>query len=132
MGRVVCAAVADDPALELAAAVARKASGERLGPIIDRPSDVVVSDRLEALTDAKVDVAVDFTRAEAVIPNASWYAAHHLHGVIGTTGITADDIEQIRTLAESNGTNFVVAPDFSFGGAVVLQMRRIAAKHFTA
>jgi len=130
MGRVVCAAVADDPALELVAGVARKASGERLGPIIDRRSDVVVSDRLEALTDAKVDVAVDFTRAEAVIPNAKWYAAHHLHSVIGTTGITADDIEQIRALAESNGTNFVVAPDFSFGGAVMLQMLRIAAKHF--
>ena len=130
MGRVVCAAVADDPALELAAAVARSTAGERLAPIIGRATDLVVSDRLEALTDAKVDVAVDFTRPEAVIPNAGWYAEHHLHGVIGTTGITADDIEQIRRLAESNGTNFVVAPDFSFGGAVMLQMLKIAAKHF--
>lgn len=130
MGRVVCAAVADDPALELAAAVARRTAGERLAPIIGRATDLVVSDRLEALTDASVDVAVDFTRAEAVIPNAGWYAEHHLHGVIGTTGITADDIEKIRALAEGNGTNFVVAPDFSFGGAVMLQMLRIAAKHF--
>jgi len=130
MGRVVCAAVADDPALELVAAVARKAAGTRLAPIIDRDSDVLVSDRLDALTDAKVDVAVDFTRAEAVIPNSRWYAAHHLHSVIGTTGITSEDIESIRQLATSNGTNFVVAPDFSFGGAVMLQMLRIAAKHF--
>ena len=130
MGRVVCAAIADDPDLEHAAAVARKASGQRLGPIIDRDSELVVSDKLDALTAAKVDVAVDFTRAEAVLPNSRWYAAHHLHSVIGTTGITADDIEQIRRLAEGNGTNFVVAPDFSFGGAVMLQMLRIAAKHF--
>ncbi len=130
MGRVVCAAVADDPALELAAGVARH-GGARLGEVITRPDvDIIVSDRLDALADAGVQVAVDFTRADAVLPNARWYAEHHIHGVIGTTGITADDVERIRELASGNGTNFVVAPDFSYGGAVMLEMLRIAARHF--
>ena len=130
MGRVVCAAVADDPDLELAAGVARR-GGMRIAEVIARPGvEIVVSDRLEALAAAGVQVAVDFTRADAVLPNARWYAEHHIHGVIGTTGITADDIERIRELADGKGTNFVVAPDFSYGGAVMLEMLRIAARHF--
>jgi 4-hydroxy-tetrahydrodipicolinate reductase len=129
MGRVVCAAVVDDPALELAAGVARH-GGSRLDGVIGRPSEVVVSDKLEALADSGVQVAVDFTRADAVLPNARFYADHRMHAVIGTTGITADDVERIREIASESGTNVVVAPDFSYGGAVMLEMLKIAARHF--
>ena len=100
--------------------------GARLGEVIARAGvDVVVSDRLDALAAAGVDVAVDFTRPDAVLPNARWYAEHRIHGVIGTTGITADDVERIAELADGSGTNFVVAPDFSYGGAVMLEMLRL-------
>jgi 4-hydroxy-tetrahydrodipicolinate reductase len=130
MGRVVCAAVVDDAGLTLAAGVARR-GGARLGELIGRPGvDVIVSDRLDALADAKVDVAVDFTRPEAVVRNVHWYAEHHIHGVIGTTGITTDDIERIRELADRNRTNFVVASDFSLGGAVMAEILKIAARYF--
>ena len=130
MGRVVSAAVADDPELELVAGVSRHA-GAPLGEFIDRPSvKVTVSDRLDALTAAKVDVAVDFTVPDAVMANARWYADHHLHAVIGTTGITARDIEEMRSLISKNGTNFVVAPDFSHGGAVLVKLAELAAKYF--
>jgi 4-hydroxy-tetrahydrodipicolinate reductase len=129
MGRVVCSAVADDPALELAAGVARH-GGARLDGVIGRPVEIVVSDKLEALADSGVQVAVDFTRADAVLSNARFYADHRMHAVIGTTGITADDVERIRDIATGSGTNVVVAPDFSYGGAVMLEMLKIAARHF--
>ena len=131
MGRVVCAAIVDDPELELVAAVGRKTAGAALGPIIGKKDVTLkVADSLAALEDAGAQVAVDFTLADTVLPNARWCAEHHVHGVIGTTGIGQDHVDQIRTLATSNGTNFVVAPDFSYGGAIMLEMLKIAARHF--
>lgn len=131
MGRVVCAAVVDDPELELVAAVGKTKAGTPLRDLIGRNGvDLVVADRLEALTDAHADVAVDFSKTDAVMANSRWYAEHRLNAVIGTTGITSDDIATIGQLATKHGTNVVVGPDFSFGGAIYLEMLKIAARHF--
>lgn len=131
MGRVVCAAVLDDPELDLVAAVGKTKAGKRLGDLIGRTGvDLVVADTLDALTHARADVAVDFSKPHAVMANARWYAEHGLHAVIGTTGITPDDLTELRALTEKRGTNAVVAPDFSYGGAVFLAMLKLAAPHF--
>src|SRR2546430_2071605 len=114
MGRVVCAAIVDDPELELVAAVGRRNAGKPVGEVIARADvDVPLSDRLDALTEARASVAVDFTHPDVVMTNARWYASHHLHAVIGTTGLTPRDVDEVRQLASQNGTHFVVAPDFS-------------------
>jgi 4-hydroxy-tetrahydrodipicolinate reductase len=131
MGRVVCAAIVDDPELELVAAVGKTKAGTRLGDLVGRDSvDIVVADKLDALTAAKADVAVDFTKPDAVAANARWYAEHRLNAVIGTSGITAEGVKEIGALATKHGTNVVIGPDFSYGGAVYLAMLRIAARHF--
>jgi 4-hydroxy-tetrahydrodipicolinate reductase len=131
MGRVVCAAVFDDPELELVAAVGKTKAGTPLRELIGRNAvDLTVTDRLEALTDTRADVAVDFTRPEAVMENVRWYAEHRLNAVIGTSGITSDDIAKIGDLSSKHGTNVVVGPDFSYGGAIYLEMLKIAARHF--
>ncbi|NBT21697.1 MAG: 4-hydroxy-tetrahydrodipicolinate reductase, partial [Actinobacteria bacterium] len=71
MGANVCAAVAADPALELVAAVDTNSGGSTAqGLRIER--------ELKALADAKVDVAVDFTVADAARVTLPWLA---LHGV---------------------------------------------------
>ena len=130
MGRVVCAQVLEDPALELVAAVARSNAGAPFDTYVGRSTGLPVSDRREALLEARAQVAVDFTHPDAVLANARWYLEHGLHAVVGTTGLGPDDVEALRALAEKNGTNAVVAPDFSFGGAVLLHIARIAARHF--
>ncbi|HEX9270267.1 MAG TPA: 4-hydroxy-tetrahydrodipicolinate reductase, partial [Candidatus Limnocylindria bacterium] len=61
MGRTICAAILDDPELELVAAIARSNVGMTIRDLLGRgPDDVRVSDRFEALVEARADVAVDF------------------------------------------------------------------------
>src|SRR4051794_20487370 len=64
MGRTVCDAVDGDGALELAA-------------------QVDVGDRRDDMLDAQVQVAIDFTAAEAARDNMRWCAANGVHAVIG-------------------------------------------------
>jgi 4-hydroxy-tetrahydrodipicolinate reductase len=121
MGREVCRAVdaADD--LTLVAAVDPHHEGAELG-------NLVVAGSPEAFED--VDVAVDFTTPRSVIENAQWCLGRGMHMVIGTTGIDADGLEEIRRLTGS--ANAIVAPNFAIGAALMMRFAEQAARYFDA
>jgi 4-hydroxy-tetrahydrodipicolinate reductase len=129
MGRVLCAAVMDDPQLELVAAVGRSRLGTPLGKVIGRGDEgPPIRSDLQALVEAGAEVAVDFTHPEAVMGNARWYLEHRLHAVIGTTGLSPADIEELRAHAEGGAANMVISPDFSPAGVIYLHIGKIAAR----
>ncbi|HEY6651691.1 MAG TPA: 4-hydroxy-tetrahydrodipicolinate reductase [Actinomycetota bacterium] len=123
MGREVCRAVdaADD--LSLVAAVDPHHEGAELG-------NLVVAGSPEALDG--VDVAVDFTTPGSVIENARWCLGRGMHMVIGTTGIGADGLEEIRRLTGSANANAIVAPNFAIGAALMMRFAEQAARYFDA
>ena len=123
MGREVCRAVdaADD--LTLAAAVDPHHEGAELG-------NLVLAGSPEALEG--VDVAVDFTTPGSVIENARWCLGRGMHMVIGTTGIGADGLEEIRRLTGSANANAIVAPNFAIGAALMMRFAEQAARYFDA
>ena len=55
-----------------------------------------------------------------------------IHMVVGTTGIGADGIEEIRRLAGSANANAIVAPNFAIGAALMLRFAEQAARYFDA
>ena len=88
MGAAVCEAVVTDPDLELVAAVDPRAEGQTVHglPVAADP---------RALADSRVEVAVDFTVADAARTNLQWCALHGVHAVVGTTGLGDDDIADL-------------------------------------
>jgi 4-hydroxy-tetrahydrodipicolinate reductase len=130
MGKVACAAVLDDPDVELVAAIGRSNAGARVAELIGRlDTDVVLSDRLDALLDAKADVALEFTTPDSVIGNARWLLEHGVHTVIGTTGIKPDDLAALAARAEVGPANLLVADAFSVTDAVGRHIAKIAARY---
>jgi 4-hydroxy-tetrahydrodipicolinate reductase len=131
MGREVCRAVTEDPDCVLVAAVDEHGAGENVGAFIGHTDcAVAVSDELEALTDAEVDVAVDFTHPDAVMDNVRWCVRHAVHVVVGTTGITPAHLDEIRALIEEEGeeSNVFVAPNFAIGAVLMMRFSAAAAK----
>src|SRR5689334_3429148 len=106
MGRTVCEAVAGDPALELAAGVDPAQAGETVQgvTIVGDPRGI------------EVDVVVDFTQIEAARANALWAAENGVHAVIGTSGFSADAIDELR--AAFTRSNCVIAPNFAIGAVM--------------
>lgn len=74
-----------------------------------------------------VDVAIDFTTAEAVRRNLPRYAALGVNAVIGTTGWNADR-EALREMATRAGIGVVAAPNFSAGAVLFEAMAGHAAR----
>ncbi|HEY8339641.1 MAG TPA: 4-hydroxy-tetrahydrodipicolinate reductase [Egibacteraceae bacterium] len=108
MGSVTCDAVEADPELEL---VAR----------------VDASDSLETVVDAGADVAVDFTIPSSVKANVSWLLSHGVHAVVGTTGLSDEDIAELDAL--TGPANLFIAPNFAIGAVLMMQLAAQAARH---
>ncbi len=129
MGRMVCAAVVGDPELELVAAVDPQHGGLDLRPAGGVDVDLHVLPAPEALDGLAVDVAVDFTAAAAARDNLRWCAAAGVHAVVGTTGLTDDDLDELRSLFTTS--NCLVAPNFAIGAVVMMRLAELAAPWFS-
>ena len=122
MGRTVCAALAADPDCELVAAVDTEAG--------DAVDGVEVSASLDALAAAATEVAVDFTHPSAVMANIRWCLGKGIHTVVGTTGLLAEDLAEIKTLAQAGPANAVVASNFAIGAVLAMRFAEQAAAWF--
>jgi 4-hydroxy-tetrahydrodipicolinate reductase len=130
MGREIINAVCRESDLELVGAVELQPSGDYLS-LPDGSGAVPFSTDLEhILTTCQPDVLVDFTRAQATMPAVRTAVKHGVNLVIGTTGLSAKDIEEIDRLAREHQVGAIVAPNFTIGAVLMIHMAKIAAKHF--
>ena len=117
MGSTVCGAVGGADDMELVATV-DPAGG---------------SSSLDALSESSAEVAVDFTVAAAAVQNALWCAAHGIHCVIGTTGLSASDLDSLSAAFPADGPSglgCVVAPNFAIGAVLMMHFAALAAPWF--
>ncbi len=129
MGREVCRAVADADDLSLGAVVdpAAEVEGAEAAIAGELGADVAVSSRPEVLVDAGVDVAVDFTIADAARRTLPWLAEHGIHAVVGTTGLVDEDLAALRRAFTGDRANAVVAPNFAIGAVLLMRFSELAA-----
>jgi len=128
MGRQVCQAVADDPELELVAAVDPRLAGIDLRQVAGVDvAGVQVGGDLGDLERAGVEVAVDFTVADAAVANMRWCAANDVHAVVGTSGIAEPVLGELADAFERSGANAVVAANFAIGAVLMMRFAELAA-----
>ncbi len=136
MGQMVCRTVAGEPDLKLAAAIDRSKAGQPIGPLIGQPKlDVPVSDELDRLLEAEVEVAVDFTHPDVVMDNIGWCIEHGVNLVVGTTGIREAELERIRKMLDDEGgvePGVIVSSNFALGAVLMQRFASEAARFFPA
>jgi len=75
------------------------------------------------------EAAVDFTRPDAVRGNAERCLDAGVATVIGTTGLSADDLSAFDSLARERGVACFVAPNFAIGAVLMMRLSALAAEH---
>jgi 4-hydroxy-tetrahydrodipicolinate reductase len=127
MGAEVCRAVAAAPDMELVAAVDPLLAGRPLAEVAGLPgSALVIADDPQAMADVRAEVAVDFTIAASALENIRWCLGHGVHVVVGTTGISSDDLESVVEHSEGRSHVFY-APNFAIGAVMMVRFSRLAA-----
>ena len=99
--------------------------GVLLGPALKEAGHDVVDARADGPDGC--DVAVDFTRPDAVIPNVEACLAARVPVVIGTTGF---DLDAIDLAAREAGVPCFQAPNFAQGAILMMRFAEAAAKVF--
>lgn len=131
MGREVLKAVYHDEELVLAGAVDIHSdfadAGELIG--IGKIGLPVGKDLQTVVAETKPQVMVDFTKPEAVMANIRVALHQGVCPVIGTTGLSEQDVAEVRKLCEQTKVNALIAPNFAIGAILMMKMAQEAAKY---
>lgn len=132
MGREVVRAVSREKDIELVAAVDAVCIGEDSGELagLGKTGLKVSGDLAAALQSSGAEVALDFTSPGAVMLNVTQFIQHRVAAVVGTTGLSAAQLEDIRRLCEEHETPCFVAPNFAVGAVLMMRFCAEAARHF--
>jgi 4-hydroxy-tetrahydrodipicolinate reductase len=120
-GRALVQAVLEAPDLELRSAVSRSAAGGEVG------GAPVYSTVAEALD--RTDVLVDYTSATAVKGNVLAGIDAGVAVVVGSSGLTADDLAEIDARARERSVGIIASGNFSLTAAMCQAAALLAARH---
>jgi len=84
----------------------------------------------EASKKVDIDVLVDFTQPKSIYDNALFCLNRGIRIVIGTTGLSDNQISDLKNLSEQNKTACLIAPNFSTGAVLMMMFAKQAAKYF--
>lgn len=117
MGQEVVQAVTECPETELVAKI-----------------DIASTEMYHHIEDAArvtdIDVLVDFTQPKSIFENAKYCLNNGIKIVIGTTGLTDEQIEELKKLSQEKNTGCLIAPNFSTGAVLMMMFAKQAAKYF--
>lgn len=82
-----------------------------------------------ALNELAPEVVVDFTIPATVFDNAKCVIANNCHPVIGASGLSLDQIEQLRSLAKEKELGGLIAPNFAIGAVLMMKFAASAAQY---
>ncbi|GAH87914.1 unnamed protein product, partial [marine sediment metagenome] len=122
-------ALCREPEIQLVGAVELQVTEDYL-PLPDSSGVIPFSSKLDyILSKCPADVIVDFTTAQAVMPAVRIATKQGVNLVIGTTGLTADELGEIDQMATANRVGAVVAPNFALGAVLMVHLAKVAAKY---
>lgn len=97
---------------------------------VDENTYQVTTDLVAAIKETQPDVVVDFTRPDVVMDNLRKVLALGVRAVVGTTGFSEADLQEVDALAKANNTALLIAPNFALGAVVMMKLACEAAKYF--
>jgi len=104
--------------------------GAALAPRLrDAGHEVTEAGRGDDPDPAGFDAAIDFTRPDAVRANVERCLDAGVPVVVGTTGLTEDDLAALDERARAAGVACFVAPNFALGAVLMMRFAAEAARH---
>lgn len=97
---------------------------------IDIAADNMYRTIEEAARVEDIDLLIDFTQPKSIYENALYCLNNGIKIVIGTTGLTDEQIKDLRQLSLQKNTGCFIAPNFSTGAVLMMMFARQAAKYF--
>ena len=142
MGSEVVNSILNSHDCELVAAIDinKDNNGKNISELLNLKScDILVSNDLEGSlcsisqtyrNDKIKPVLIDFTHPESVYENTRSSIAYGISPVVGTTGLTTSQINDLSIFAQKASIGCAIIPNFSVGMVLLQQAASVAAKFY--
>jgi len=105
--------------------------GMDIGVLVGREiTGIKVTDKYEDLKSCAPDVIIDFTGPEVVYTNICWAIKNSINIIVGATGLSKDEIEDIKIKTTVSSSKVFIVPNFSIGAVVMMKLSQITASFF--
>ncbi|MCC5670766.1 4-hydroxy-tetrahydrodipicolinate reductase [Nostoc sp. CHAB 5784] len=138
MGREVVKAIAQAPDMTLMGAIdtSLEHQGKDAGELLDlgKPLGIPITNQLEPMLtfiNQKIQrgVMVDFTHPSSVYNSVRNAIAYGIHPVVGTTGLSSEQIQNLADFADKASVGCLIIPNFLIG-IILLQQAAMAASQY--
>lgn len=131
MGSEAVKMIRNDTQLELVCAVDSTLNGTDVGETLGlgEIGAFFYNDLTNALTEHSVDVLVDFTTPKSVKENMKTAINYGVRPVVGTTGLTPSEIDELENLCHELKIGGIIAPNFAIGAILMMKFAQQAAKY---
>ncbi|MEG0261330.1 MAG: 4-hydroxy-tetrahydrodipicolinate reductase, partial [Lysinibacillus sp.] len=83
----------------------------------------------QLISTTKPDVLIDLTTPEAVYVHTKVALENGVRPVIGTTGFTDEQLQELTELAAKEKIGAIIAPNFAVGAVLMMKFSAMAAKY---
>lgn len=133
MGSEAVKMVLENTHFQLVGLVDHKNDGKSLDQIFTQypKNDVYFyTDMEECLQITKPDVLVDLTVPEVAFHHITTALNYGVRPVVGTTGLSVPDLEEIKRISTEKEIGCIIAPNFAVGAVLMMKFSQMAAKFF--
>lgn len=138
MGRAFVQAFHEDPDIQLVGAFGRAGAsyvGADIGALVplsgsEETGILVRNGIVDCLAGCKPDVLLDVTQAEPAFHHAKIAIENGLRPVVGTSGLSAEQVRELMELAASKAIGALIVPNFSIGAVLMMEFARQAGQFF--
>lgn len=85
---------------------------------------------IDEIKTSGAEIVIDFTNAESVFTNSLAIIEAGAHPVIGTSGLTQDQITKLQKRCADLKLGGIIAPNFSLGAVLMMKYAQEIAKYF--
>ena len=132
MGIAAVKAITDAGDMEIVAALDHKHDGSFLHgtEVNDERGGIPIYTSFELLeSETKPDVLLELTNPDAVYQNMYQAIANGIRPVVGTSGLSLENIEELTTFAKDKKVGGIIAPNFSIGAVLMMKFSAMAARY---
>jgi 4-hydroxy-tetrahydrodipicolinate reductase len=132
MGREAVKLVNETNNFQLVAVIDHKNDGKDLSEIegFTGIKAHVYSDLETCFSNNEADVLIDLTTPEVGMYHARTALNYGIRPVVGTTGFTKEDLQELNDLCEEKQLGCIIAPNFAIGAILMMKFSQMAAKYF--
>ncbi|MBP2099685.1 4-hydroxy-tetrahydrodipicolinate reductase [Enterococcus rivorum] len=92
--------------------------------------DVPVFKDKNAVLSVSPEVWIDFTIPKVTYENTKFAIEHHISPVVGTTGLTEEQLKELIDRSKELQVGGLIAPNFAIGAVLMMQFAKKAAEYF--